>query len=353
MNLLLQRLHNQHVAGAPLERPEDVVRWLCAVQSQDYPGAKWSVGQRTRHATDRLVDQAFNSGKVLRTHVLRPTWHFVTPVDIRWMLQLTASHVHALNAYYYRKLELDKALFRRGHKLLIKALEGDRHRTRAELAAALARGGTTAGGPRLAYIMMQAELEGLICSGPLRGHQHTYALLDERVPAAPVLARDEALAELALRFFTGHSPATLRHFVWWSGLPMTDGRAGLAMIRHRLTAWRDESVEWLGIPSSAGERLRMAAYFLPEYDEALVGGKDFGAIDLGPAPGRARWKDNYLRPVIIAGKRAGTWRRTVTPGRVLLETNLFATLTPAQSRALRAAALRYGEFLELPVTLKQ
>lgn len=327
------------------------MRLLCAVQSQDYAGAKWSVGQRTLNATDDAIDQAFNTGRVLRTHVLRPTWHFVTPDDIRWMLQLTASHVHALNGYYYRKLELDRALFRRGHQLLVKALEGGKHRTRGELAAALARGGITAGGPRLAYITMQAELEGLICSGPLRGKQHTYALLEERVPPAPVRARSEALAELALRFFTGHSPATLRHFAWWSGLPMADARAGLAMIRHRLTARRDGPNEWLGNPSSAGARPRMAAYLLPEYDEALVGGKDFGAIDLTPAAGREPWKDAYLRPVIIAGKRAGTWRRTMAPGRVLLETNLFATLKPAQSQALKAAALRYGRFLELPVSL--
>jgi hypothetical protein len=339
------------VARAQLRRPEDVVRLLCAVQAQDYAGAKWSLGQRTRNGTDRAIDQAFNSGKVLRTHVLRPTWHFVTPVDIRWMLQLTAPHVHALNAYYYRKLELDPALFRRSDKLLMKALEGDKHRTRAELAAALSRGGIIAAGPRLAYIVAHAELEGLICSGPLRGKQHTYSLLEERVPAAPTLTRDEALAELALRFFTGHSPATLRHFAWWSGLPMADARAGLAMIRGRLTARRDGPLEWLGIPGSAGERPPMAAYLLPEYDEALVGGKDFGAIDLTPAARRGPWKDAYLRPVIIAGKRAGTWKRTVTRGRAVLEANLFARLTPSQSRALQAAAVRYGTFLELPVSL--
>lgn len=347
MDLFRRRLHTQHVAGPPLERPEDVVRSLVAVQSQDYPGAKWSVGQRVRRGTDAGVDRAFASGAILRTHVLRPTWHFVTPDDIGWLVRLTAPHVHALNAYYYRKLELDAALFARSHALFADALGGGRQRTRAELAALLRQAGIVADGFRLAYIMMHAELEGLVCSGALRGKQHTYALLAERAPAARVLARDEALAELALRFFTGHAPATLQHFVWWSALPVADARAGLAAVERQLTREvRDGHTFWRGAADPVTEDEGLTAYLLPEYDEALVGYADLAVPDL---PRAGAWRDTFNRPVIVGGRRAGTWRRAVRKRDIVMEMNLFAPLDSAHASAVAAAVERYGRFLELPV----
>jgi hypothetical protein len=123
LDIAHQRLLNQHVARATFKRPDDVVGWLGAVQAQDYAGAKWALGLRLRGATDDDVDQAFAKGSILRTHVLRPTWHFVLPADIRWMLALTAPRVHVVNAYMYRKLELDSAIFNRSNAALAKALE--------------------------------------------------------------------------------------------------------------------------------------------------------------------------------------------------------------------------------------
>ncbi|MBA2457948.1 MAG: winged helix DNA-binding domain-containing protein, partial [Gemmatimonadales bacterium] len=224
MDLLRQRLYTQRLSGPPLERPEDVVRLLGAVQSQDYPGAKWSLGQRVRNGTDAAVDEAFSSGRILRTHILRPTWHFVAPDDIRWMLQLSAPRVQALNAHRYRQLELDQALLRRSAALFARALESGNHLTRTELAAVLSRGRIAAAGARLAHAVMHAELEGVICSGALRGKRHTYALLEERASLARILARDEAVAELTHRFFSGHGPATPAHCAWWSGLRAADVR---------------------------------------------------------------------------------------------------------------------------------
>ena len=112
------RLHNQRLSTTTFKNPGDVVRWFGAVQSQDYAGAKWALGQRIQNATDASIDQLFNEGKILRTHVMRPTWHFVTPANIRWMLELTAPRVHAANTFMYRKLELDKAVFRRSNAAL-------------------------------------------------------------------------------------------------------------------------------------------------------------------------------------------------------------------------------------------
>ncbi len=211
-----RRLHNQLLIQHPFDQPNEVVAWLGAVQAQEYGHAKWALGMRLPGATDVDVERAIAEGSILRTHVMRPTWHFVTSADIRWMLELTGPRVHALNAYYYRQQGLDDALFARSNAVLAKALAGGNYLTRPELQAALAGAGIVAdGGLRASYLMMRAELDMLICSGPRRGKQFTYALLDERAPAASSLPRDEALAELTRRYFTSHGPATLKDFAWW------------------------------------------------------------------------------------------------------------------------------------------
>ena len=348
--LLSRRLYTQHIAGTPLARPEDVVRLLGAVQSQDFLGAKWSIGQRVRNGTDGGVDQAFNDGRILRTHVLRPTWHFVRPEDIRWMLQLTAPHVHALNGYYCRQDGLDRAAFARTRAIIARALRDGRHRTRKELAALLTRAGLGGTGRRIAYIMMNAELEGLICSGALRGKQHTYALLEERVPPAQPLSRDEALAELTRRFFTGHAPATLRHYVWWSGLSVKDAKTGLAMVQEQLSSETVDGMTFWSGTGSIPRRATMAAYLIPEYDECLTGYRDLAVSDMAPAKGMKPKTDGSFRPIILGGQRAGTWRRVISGGRVLVEAKLFAKLSTAQSRALDAVVRHYGTFLNLPAT---
>lgn len=349
-DLFRQRLHTQRISGAPLERPEDAVRLLVAVQSQDPAGAKWSLGQRIKQGTDAVVEEAFASGRFLRTHILRPTWHYVTPDDIRWILRLTAPHVHRLNAYQYRKLELTPEIFARSHMILSRVLQGHNHLTRAEIAAELKRGGIDARKERLAYIAMQAELDGLICSGAMRGKQHTYALLEERAPQARILGREEALAELARRFFIGHAPATLKHLVWWSGLPVADAKRGLELARPYLVSeTRDGDTFWMAESAPLPRKDRGAAYLIPEYDEALVGSRELGVQDFVH---RTRtWRDRFLRPVIIDGRRAGTWTRTLTKNAVVVETNLFTSLNPAHRRALKAAVDRYGKFHGLPSTL--
>ena len=164
LEIVSHRLQNQLLLQTNLMEPSQVVEWLGAVQSQDYAGAKWGLGQRMKEATDATIDTAFNEGKILRTHVMRPTWHFVTPEDIRWILMLTAPRVHAANAFMYRQLELDKAILSKSYKVLEKALLGNRHLTRSELATTFKKASILAGGLRLGYFMMSAELDGLICS---------------------------------------------------------------------------------------------------------------------------------------------------------------------------------------------
>src|SRR6185503_4235399 len=214
---------------------QDVVSWLGAVQAQVYGDAKWALGLRMRRSTDARIEAAFSEGSILRTHVMRPTWHFVAPADIRWMLALTAPRVRAAMASYSRKLELDATVLRRSQRAMVRALRGGRQLTRQELRSVLARAGVRADGvQRLAHIVMQAELDAVICSGARRGNQFTYALLDERVPMVRARSRDDSLAELARRYFTSHGPAQLHDFAWWSGLSVGDACAGLATVEREL-----------------------------------------------------------------------------------------------------------------------
>ena len=338
------------------------MRRLGAVQSQDYPGAKWSLGMRVRGATDASIDDAFNAGRILRTHVLRPTWHFVHPWDIRWMQALTAPRVHALNASVGRRVGLDARVLAQSLDVIARTIAEHGACTRRMLGEALGRAlalrPTKEEPLRLAYLVMHAELEALVCSGPMRGREHTYALLEERAPGAVTLSREEALAELTRRFFTGHAPATVRHFAWWSGLSLTEARHGAAMVRNELPPEVDvDGTLWIGLspslePPPDGEASdKPVAFLVPEYDEALVGGRDMAVADMPRAPARERWTDPFLRPVLIDGRRAGSWRRTLRAREVLLELKLFTRLTSAQTAALNEAVARYERFIGRPVAV--
>ena len=198
--------------------------------------AKWSVGQRTSGFDDAGMQRAIDEGRILRTHVLRPTWHFVAATDILWIQALTAPRVHAFNASYYRGHGLDDQHAARAAKAFTEVLRGGNHLTRKELSAALAKVGIDATGNRLAYIVMRAELDGLIANGAMRGKQHTYALISERAPDAVTMEPDEALAELTRRYFTSHGPATVKDFSWWSSLTATQIRRGLELVGSALVS---------------------------------------------------------------------------------------------------------------------
>jgi hypothetical protein len=225
------RLHNQCITRTGHRRPADVVAWLGAVQAQEFVPAKWALGLRLPDtATEAAIDRAFDAGRILRTHVMRPTWHFVAPADIRWMLELTAPRVHQVLSHYCRRLGLDNAIRTRAAAVFERALDGQAL-TRGELGTHLGRAGIAAKGVPLAMLTIHAELEGVICSGPRRGKELTYAQLAARAPRAARLPRDEALSTLTKRYFRSHGPATIRDFVWWSGLRTSDAKRGLEMNR--------------------------------------------------------------------------------------------------------------------------
>jgi hypothetical protein len=344
-----RRLSQQRLTRDPLATPAEVVSWLGAVQAQNYQGAKWALALRMRDGADRTIERAFAEGAILRTHVMRPTWHFVSPADIRWMLELTAGRIIAQHARLYRQHELDGALFARSSAVFASALQGGRHLTRAELGAALGSAGIAATGLRLGLIVHRAETDGLICSGPRRGKQFTYALLEERAPLANRLYRDEALAELTRRYFVGHGPATEHDFAWWSGLTLIDARAGIEIASSTLareviegrTYWSAAAPPPIGTPSEA-------ALLLPTYDEFLVGYAGFDNARRGGRPaGEVGPFDSTL---VIGGHVVGRWRHAVLKEHVAVEIMPFAPLTAAEREAVEWAAQKYGAFAGLPVT---
>lgn len=346
------RLHNQGISRSTFADPSAVVRWLGAVQSQDYTAAKWALGLRLPGSTDEMIEQAFADGAILRTHVMRPTWHFVLPADIRWLLALTAPRVKAAMAYGNRQAELDEALFQQSYTVLTRALQGGKQLTRPELASALQQAGIATNDLRLSHIMMRAELDGIVCSGARQGKQFTYTLLDERVPPSRPLAHEEALAELTRRYFSSHGPATLADFAWWSGLTMTDARAGLALVSSHLLCEKvaDQSY-WLAPSSLPAPDPVQRAYMLPNYDEYIVGYTERSAIFDASHVSQLDSRGNVLfnHTMVLDGRIVGTWKRALKKERVVFTSSPFAPLDAAAATAFTSAVERYSAFLGLAV----
>ena len=346
------RLANQHLIKQRLEKPSEVVRLLGAVQAQDYGLAKWGVAQRTLNATDAEVEKELSNGAILRTHVLRPTWHFVVAADIRWMLALTGPRVHRVLAHYDRKLEIDEAVLRRSSATITKALEGGNQLTRAELAMAMQRARIrTDGTQRLARLVMHAELDALICSGARRGNQHTYALLDERVPPTKVLERDAALVELVKRYFNTRGPATVDDFAWWSGLTKADAKSGLkdaeSELEHEIVEGRQY---WFPTPARLKTRSPLAR-LLPNYDEYFIGLKDRSAMQstlktLG-FEGDVSFLGGHI--LTVDGQVVGGWRRILRGEKSIVELKGPATFDDAERRSIAREVERFGAFLGAPI----
>jgi hypothetical protein len=339
--VLRRRLATQRLQGDGLPSAADVVRLLTCVQSQEYAHALWSLGMRTSGLTVADVQAEFDRGAFLRTHILRPTWHFVAAEDIRWILKLTAPRVQRLNQIIYRREGLDPATLERGAALIVDELRGGRFRTRTELAQALADRGLVSQRLRLAYIVMNAELEGLICSGPLRGAQQTYALLDERAPPNSAKAGDAA--ELAYRFFLGHGPASIQDLARWSSLTVVQCREAVDAVKDRLECATVEGVDlWFGPetpPATAAPRVLL----LPLYDEVTL---SYPAINFLPASGHPHQpgEDLFVGCVIIAETNVGLWRRTFKGSKMIMEVTLAPGVLARSRSLIETAAAGLASF---------
>jgi len=346
-DIIARRLINQRIAESEFKEPARLVSWMVAMQAQVWDMAKWAIGLRVSGSSNASVEMAFDEGTILRTHVMRPTWHFVSPADIRWLLKLTAPRVHAINAYQYRQTGLDAKKLNRGANLLAKALVDGKYLTRDELKNSLNPIKLSGDGVQLACAMMYAELEGLICSGPRIGKQFSYALMDERVPNNKNFTREDALAEVAKRYFQSRGPATLQDFSTWSGLSMKDIREAVEMIGSSLLKDTCDDKEYYFFDTELKDVKKLQSTFLmPDYDEYGMAYKNREAmIDPEVISMQKLTKDMaYTHFIIVDGKVAGTWRRSQSGKQLELETNYFAPIAKTKEQTVDKAMKKYLKF---------
>jgi hypothetical protein len=348
------RLRNQKISDCDLSDPQSLVAHLGAVQAQDYAMSKWALGIRLPGATDATIEAALDAGDIVRTHVLRPTWHLVSGKDVRWMLALTGKHIKALSVGRDRDLGIDDALYNRTNDLIAKALQGGKQLTRAEVMQELEKGGVKTDSSRAVHFMMNAELDAIVCNGARRGKEMTYALMDEKIPKGLVMSREESLATLAQRYFSSHGPATLHDFQWWSGLPMSAARAGWEDIKSKL-----QSVDWEGKTyffdkdSPAAGNDRESVIFLPAFDEYIVSYKNRNAVFDSQWQKEAITSNGIFKPVIVVnGQVTGIWKRTVQKNKVVVEPFFFDAKNTLPPEVTERAMQPFGAFLDLPVVVR-
>ena len=354
--IALRRLVSQRVLGERLERPADVVRWLGAVQAQDYNQALWAIGSRLRRGTAAVVEDAIADREIVRTWLMRGTIHFALPEDVRWLLALCAPRLAVTEATRRAQLGITTGQIDRSRELVREALAGDRRLSRPDVFRLLQNAGIPTTGNRGYHILVALTREALICMGPRQGKQHTIVLLDDWAPRARAreLSHEEALAELAGRFVASRAPVTDHDFATWAGITLGDARKGLRTAAPALATRELGGTEyWLPVdvadapPPRAGRR---RGYLLPAYDEFLLGYKD-RAAQLSAEHSRSvvPGGNGVFTPLIVVGGRVvGTWARVRSGERLALEIKPFEQGVPELAALVRADAERYRRFLGLP-----
>jgi len=346
------RLRSQHLVAPHAASASDVIGRLLAVQAENPSQAMWAVASRTQEPDQADLATLLDDGAVLRTHVLRPTWHFARAEDIGWLLDLTGPRVRRVTGQQLKRAHgLDEPGIAHAVDAAAQALAGRGSLTRAQLADELRDRGVQTTGQLVMILLAHAELEGLICSGPLADGEHTYALMSERVPAPRRLQRAEALAELALRYFTGHGPATERDLAYWATLTLTDVRAGLEQVRDRLGSFEhDGRTFWHAPDTTPPGRQQPAGHLLQILDETYRGYQDSRwVLDAdGDVP---RTRESATGMALVDAQIVAAMRRTVAKDRVEFTLQPYRALGSPDVEALEQAASRYGEYLRLESSL--
>jgi hypothetical protein len=362
LRLRVQGLRAPFDASAP-----EVVRRFVAVQAQEFLPAQWGLAARLpleRRPDAASVAAALDRGEILRTHVLRPTWHFLHPADARWVMELSAERVHRQNGMYYRRVGVEGETAARGLDLVASSLAGG-HRTRAELSAALEAGGMPLAGLGFTYLLMLAELERVAISGANAGKQRTYAAFDERVPASAPKPRDEALAELAARYLAARGPATDRDFAAWSGFTLGDTRRAFADATDAADAngGRIETVDVDGTthlmdastvadPPAASHDTDVVD-LLQAYDEYIMGYAAPRTYLQSPERATPETAEFPMHALMIDGVMCGRWAPVVNAKRAAVRIVPWREFSPAEERSLAASVAEVERFFGTPVTVER
>ena len=347
------RLQNQQLLNPLFRKPKELVSWMGAMQAQNYPMVKWAVGMRLKSATIQTVEKALRDGEILRTHVMRPTWHLVAAEDIRWMLKLSAQRIKSANDSFAKgwDLEITDELYMKSYNLLEQILAGNKSLTKQEITGHFCRSGILAepDNNRMTRFMARAEQEGIICSGEDKGGKCTYALLEERVPPMPEITKDEALARLARSYFRSHAPAVLQDFIWWSGLPRSDARQAIYLIASELTEEQWQGETWyIHADSRTRGRVSNCLHLLPSYDEYLLGYKDRTDVLPKEHYPKAFTNNGLFFPIILHnGQVIGNWDRSARKKGIELPHSWFISDVCVDEDMLNEAKQKYVKFLEL------
>lgn len=346
------RLVSQQLTTTTYKTAKEVVGWMGAMQAQDLAMAKWAIGIRLPNSTQKNIDEAINKGEIIRTHVLRPTWHFVSSDDIYWMLELTAPQIKTIAKSRHATLGLTADVLKKANMLIIKALSGGKHLTREALMAILNKAKITTDIYRSSHIMLCAELDGIVCSGAAQGNKPTYALLSERVKQKKSLTREEALAQLAQRYFVSHCPATLQDFIWWSGLSVKDARHGLEMVKSNfITETIGTETYWLTNTFNISKN-KSSLYLLPAFDEFIISYRNRSASLPLDHHKKAISSNGIFRPVIVLnGQVIGLWKRAIKKDKLSIEANLFQSQHKSIIKLIEEAAEKFESFLDKKISI--
>lgn len=352
------RLYSQRLVLEKPAQPEQVLAWLGAMQAQDYASVKWAMGVRGgsgQTMTDTAVEQAISNKQIVRTWLMRGTLQMTTAADVRWLLALLAPRLMSGSTGRLRELELDPETLHRSFDVLTAVLQTNSPLSRSDILQALEQAGISTAGQRGYHILGQAAFAGLICFGPPQGKQQTFVWLDDWVPPAPTYTREEALAELARRYFQSHGPATLADFVWWSGLTITEARAGLELIKTGMYATEvDEETYWQPNGTAVPAPPSPTAWLLPAFDEYYLGYKTRHVVLDGRYDKRVVSSNGIFRPVIVLdGQVVGIWKREITRGTAVVTLEPFQPLGDREKEAVGTAVAHYGAFLEMPVAVAE
>ncbi|HET7119301.1 MAG TPA: winged helix DNA-binding domain-containing protein [Hanamia sp.] len=341
------RLISQQITNSKFKSPKEIVGWMGAIQAQDFNMAKWAIGLRSNKATENDIDAAINAGEIIRTHVLRPTWHFVSADDIYWMLDLSAPGIRSSMNGRNRQLELTDKIFKKSFKIMEKVLKDENHLTRKELVSEINKAKIATDDNRASHILMNAELEGIICSGKMKGKQTTYALLNERIQPPKSLKKEEALGKLVKKYFESHGPATLHDFVWWSGLSVTEAKSAMETIKNNFISEKINSQEyWFPNSFSIPKKYARSLYLIPAFDEFLISYKDRTAAIVREHHGKAFSNNGIFWPTIVVnGQVKGLWKREIKKDTLIIETNFFDPKSKVLRNDLKKEADRFGSFL--------
>jgi Protein of unknown function (DUF1006). len=354
LNIAQLRLSAQGISCPDAESPERVVTRLGAIQAQDYPGALWSIALRATGTTRLDVERAVAEGSIVRTWPMRGTLHFIPAIDARWMLELLTPRIMKSAARRHKQLELDAGTFRRSRKLIERALSKEPLLTRAAVYATLDSGGVASAGQRGIHVLRQLCLECMLVHGPHDEKKPTFTLFDRAITTSVALDREDALRTLATRYFTSHGPATVRDFVWWTGLTVADAKAAVQLASASLERIDVDGVPmWAGPNRGAADVDSQRAHLLPGFDEFLLGYKDRSAA-LAPryaervVPGS---NGVFLPTLVLDGKVRGTWRRSQRGGSMHVSCFPFARLSASERQLFAAPGERYSHYLGMAVHL--